>query len=90
MGELATQKGKKYWQKLAFLHLLGGLGMCQYPLSKSRVEKNFAFANLSERVSIWGKGSMSVLVIVLSLQKSTQSCVFFSSSLLFININGAE
>ena len=76
--------------KASFSLSFGWIGMCQYPLAKSRVEKNFAFANLSKRVSILGKGSASVLIIVLNFQKSIQNRVFFPLSLLSTKVTDAE
>ena len=76
--------------KAQFSVSLGWIGICQYLLARTNVEKNFACTNQSKRVSILGNGSVSVLVMEFYLQKGTQSSVFSPSSHLCTKITGRE
>ena len=63
-GRISHSNRPKVVAKANFSVCLGLIGMCQYPLAKSRIEKNFVFASLFKTVSIQGKGSASLLIIL--------------------------
>ena len=73
-GRASYSNRPKVVVKASFPVSFGWIGICQYLIAKSRVEKNFALPNSFKRVSIWDRDSAAVLVIVLSLWKSTQNC----------------
>ena len=60
---------------------LGWIGICQYPLAKSRVEKIFAIANLSNKVCALGSGSASIFCYSIQFLEIDTKSRFFSSFL---------
>ena len=68
-GKTNHSKNPKGMANADFSVSLGQIGISQYPLTKSRVEKFFALANLSNKMSMLRSGPATVLVIAFNFWK---------------------